>query len=198
MEENFDQNQDPQPKCPIENKNNKNECGGSGCWVKYLVITLAAFFGAFLAVYFVADTELHKYCMQAVTPPAIKVDDLDDILKEQDRMMQDLTKYKPAVNPFFINPVKLQTFQENNDYKIILDLKPFGGTDKNIKVDVKPTSVKISGNSDKNDKNIENRISFSQSFSLPQKVNVKGVTKVKNGDRYVITIPIDEHEPIKR
>lgn len=191
MEENFEQNKEPHACDKIENESDNN-CKHSCCWLKYLVITLVIFFGAFLAVYFVADIELHKYFMQSVNPPVIKVDDLDDILKEQDRMMQDLTKYKPAVNPFFINPVKLQTFQEGDDYKIILDLKPFGGNEKNIKVDVKPTSVKISGKSEKKAKDNEEEVSFSQSFSLPQKVDVKEVTKVRNGDRYIITIPIED------
>lgn len=195
MGENSNQNQEQQPShlCTEGGQYNRS-CKEPVCWLKYLVITLAAFAGAFFAVYFIADIKLHEYFTPHLPPPSVRVEDLDDILREQDRMMQDLMRLTPNLNPFFINPVKLQTFQDNDEYKIILDLKPFGGNENNIKVDVTPTSVKVSGKSQKKDKHNEDEVSFYQSFALPKKADPKGVTKEKNGNRYVITIPIADEK----
>lgn len=190
MDENFEQNQDQTPQ--QETKEEKRDAKEPSGWSKCLLITLAVFLGVFFAVYFVVDNMIHRFFMPPIPPQVIGVDDLDDILREQDRMMQDFAKYKPLVNPFSVNPVKVQTFQKDDEYIIMVDLKPFGGDEKNIKVDVKPNSVKLSGESSKKDKHSENDISFSQSFSLPHKVDVEDVTKEKKGNNYVITIPIED------
>ncbi len=188
MEENFDQNKETQSDVKIvSEKPEKN----NNCWMKYLVVSMAAFFGAFLAVYFAVDMMFHRYLVP-VPPPVIKVQDIDDMVKQQEQMMQDFMKYKPITNPFVQSPVKVQTFQENDKYKIIVDLKPFNGDEKAIKLDVTADTVKITGKSEKTTKGAENEISFMQSFSLPQKIDVDDVKTEKKGSDYVITLPIED------
>ncbi len=186
MEENSEQNKERHVEIVTSKDDKKCEC-----WTKYLFMSLAAFFGAFLAVYFVTDSMMHRYFIP-LPPPSMDNRDVDDFLRQQDRMMRDFVKNRPSMNPFMAGPVKVQTFQDDGVYKIIIDLKPFGGDEKNIKLDVTEYSVKISGKSDKKGKNGEKEISFMQSFSLPHKIDVDDVKTEKKGNDYIIILPIED------
>lgn len=186
MEENFNQNENEE-KSP----HSKLECDGGHCWLKYVVITLAAFFGAFLAVYFVADMTMHRYFMTTM-PTIVHPDDVDELLQKQEEIFQDITKFQPAVNPFMVNPVKIQTYQEGDDYKIVVDLAPFNNNPDNIKLEVKSKKVKLSGESNSNSEDMEKDVSFIQNFSLPKKIDVKEVTKEVKDGKYIITLPIED------
>ena len=107
-------------------------------------------------------------------------------------MMQDFTNYRPFINPFAINPVKVETVQDGDEYKVVVDLKPFNGNEKNIKVDVSPNRVSLSGDSEACCKGSHKEVSFSQTFSLPNRVDVTKVTKKKHGNKFVITLPIED------
>ena len=187
MEDNLEQNKDSKAHVEIVTDNNEKKID----WAKYLILSLAAFFGAFLAVYFVMDSMFHRYFIP-VPPPSMKIHEIDDFLEHQDKMMDDFIKYKPAINPFIASPVKVQTFQEGDEYKVIVDLKPFDGNEKNIKLDVTQNNVKISGKSEKKGKNGEEDVSFMQSFSLPHKVDVNDIKTEKKGSNYIITLPLED------
>ncbi len=191
MEENFDQNKEHESR--VEIVGTKHEKKDSECWIKYLVISLATFFGAFLAVYFVLDNMMDRYVPRMYPPPGIMNDkDMERFIKQQDELMKDMEKLPPIVAPLFNNPVKIQTFQEDDDYKIIIDLKPFNGDEKAITFNATANSIKISGKSDKKMKNGEKDISFMQSFSLPQKIDVNDIKTEKRGNNYIITLPIED------
>ena len=191
MEENF--NQEPKEveyeKVESTTSSEKKDCF---CWLKYLGITLAAFLGAFLAVYFATDVVLHSYFAPQVIPKYVKAADIDDMIKEQEQMMQDFSNFKPFVNPLIMNPVRVETLREGDDYKIVVDLKPFNGNEKNIKVDVNADRVNLSGKSEQDGSKSYKEVSFSQSFSLPHQIDVKDVKKEKHGDKYVIILPIKD------
>ncbi|MDD3237384.1 MAG: Hsp20/alpha crystallin family protein [Candidatus Gastranaerophilales bacterium] len=178
-----------------ENFNNehehKKECHTPTCWLKYLVITLAAFFGAFLAVYFVADNTMHRY-MYPQLPPTMPDRQIQQAINQQERMMRDITDFSMPINPFAQNPVQVESMKDGDAYKIIIDLKPFNNNPNNIKLNINENSVKISGNSDTKKHHREKDISFMQNFSLPQKINVHDVTKEIKHNKYIITLPIED------
>lgn len=193
MEENYE-NKSEQSE---HNSHHHHDCDTPTCWLKYLVISLAAFFGAFLAVYFVADQSVHKYMMppRHPVPPMHKMltdREVQKMLKDQERMFDDIAMFETTMNPFLVNPVKIETYKNKDAYVITIDLKPFGGDADKIKVDVKPTKVRLSGESDETNKGTTKDISFMQNFSLPQKIDVEDVTKEVKGDKYVITLPIED------
>ena len=90
------------------------------------------------------------------------------------------------------NPVKIKPLKDNEGYKICINLKPFDDNEKNIKVDIKPNRVNISGQSGKVDKNNESEFSFAQSFILPETINVSKVKKERKGHKYIIILPFED------
>lgn len=187
MEENYAQNNE-------QNNHgfNNHDHHHSNCWIKYLVISLAAFFGAFLAVYFAVDVAMHKYYRNMPFYGIPARDNTADFVKQQERILDDITRFQQVMNPFMVNPVKIQTYQKDDAYKIVIDLKPFGGEPDKIKTDIKPKRVYLSGESEIKDGDSDRDISFAQNFSLPEKIDVKAVTKQVEGDNYVITLPIKD------
>lgn len=181
--------------------NNHNDCNTSACWLKYLVVSLAAFFGAFLAVYFVADQAVHRYILPAPPhfvplPKELSEKEIRNFIKHQEkmqeRMFDDIQTAESHVNPFVVNPVKIDTFKNKDAYVIMIDLKPFNNDPNKIKVDIKPRKIKLSGESNEVKKGSESDISFLQNFSLPQNIDVEDATKEVKGDKYIITLPIDD------
>lgn len=197
MSEDFNQNEESNEK-NIEAANEPKNTQDND-WIKYLLITLGAFLGAFLAVYFVADMTMHRYFYpsrstmfsQPFSRPCpimmpISIDSDDVEMKEFD----DLNK--SMLGPFSRNKVNIKAKQEDDFYKIIIDLKPFGGNDKNIIVNASPHFVSISGKSDKQDKITKQYLAFSQSFHLPEKISVRDIIKRKDGNKYIIILPISD------
>ena len=161
-------------------------------WKKYLLITFGAFVGAFLAVYVVADMALEKHFFYMTRPAFYDLRDIDELIKDEDDTMKDFMNYHQAPNPFVSEPVKIQTVQEDDFYKIIMDLKAFNGDDKNITIKAKPHSVKIEGKYDSKTKNAQKDVVYVQSFSLPEEIDTAKVTKKKDGNKCIITLPIKE------
>lgn len=184
LSQNEPENKDSELQYQHETKDQK------GC-LKYLLILMAIFLGAFLAVYFVADITVHKY-FYPPKPAFLEMRDIDDMIKEEDMTMKDLLNYQNTPSPFVSAPVKIQTLQEDNFYKIILDLKPFNGNVNNITIKAKPYSIGIVGKYDSKTKNSKKDISFVQNFSLPEKIDVKAIKKQKEGNNYIITLPIED------
>lgn len=198
MEENYDNNEE-QNRTEHDNNHDRNT---STCWVKYLVISLAAFFGAFLAVYFIADQAVNRYMMPPghplfmPMPRMLSEREVQRMIKHQEKMQErmfyDLEKAENVRDPFVVNPVKIDTFKNKNSYIIMIDLKPFNNDPNKVKIDIKPYKIKLSGESDEVKKGTENEVSFMQNFSLPQKIDVDDVKKEVKGNKYIITLPIDD------
>ena len=117
---------------------------------------------------------------------------LDRILREQDRVFNDFNKipigFQAALNEK--SPVEVESFKEENAYKIIIDLKPFDNNINNVDVKVDGRKVTVSGIKYKDRHNREDLYTFSQTFLLPQEVDALDVKKEKVKDKYVITLPI--------
>lgn len=164
-------------------------------WIKYLMIAFGAFLGAFLAVYFVVDVTIHRFFY----PPSPAFFDSRDIDKMIEQQSKDMDKFasvqtfpNPFLNPFAAGPVKVQTFEDDDSYKVVVDLRPFNGDEKNIVVKARPHKVSIEGKYDFKNKHAQKDVSFSQSFSLPEEIEVDKVTKEKKGNSYIITLPFED------
>ena len=97
--------------------------------------------------------------------------------------------FEPKMAPMLVNLVK-----EPNEYKIVVDLKPLGGDEKNINVKYDNKLITVSGEMEKTTKHEEKIMNFSQSYYLDEDVNIDKMTKEKKGNNYIITIPFEEAE----
>lgn len=174
-----------------ETKNcNCNEHHHTIHWVKFALMLLALFLACYLAVYYVTDQIRHAYYL-----PASPMEDIDRIINEQDKMFEREMGVLPMHNHALMHvksPIETFKDDKNNEYKMIINLKPFNNNPKNINLDVQDNRISVSGIGEKSSKNKDKIYSFSQSFVLPEKIDVEKVNKEISGHKYIITLPIDD------
>ena len=104
--------------------------------------------------------------------------------KFEDKMMEN--PFEPRMQPMLVNLVK-----ENDEYKVIVNLRPLGGDDKSIKVNLENNVISVYGDMEKKEHKGEEIMSFAQSYYLDENLIPDKMTKEKKGDKYIITIPFN-------
>ena len=157
-------------------------------WLKTLALILATLIGAFLAFYFVADITLSR-----LTDPAYQMRKIEKFMQKEQKRMDKLEKnffdrpFEPKMAPMLVNLVK-----ENDEYKLIVDLKPLDNDDKGIDMKIKDNIVTISGEIERKEHQKEEIMNFSQSYYLDEKIKTDNVTREKKGNKLIITIPFED------
>lgn len=213
MEENNTSNE-------LKSEVRKPICFENHCWKKCLAMVLASFLGGFLAFYFVTDQIMHRHQMQMqmlIPPPhhfeKRMFDDIERMHHKQkhdiDKMFEDdLKAFKEAfkINKnferkmlsdfgmpmFMLDTVKIKTEFNDNVYNVIVCLKPFQGDESKINYNVKGRKLTVFGKSQIKEKDYENDISFSQDFILPENADISKVSKTKDGNKLIISVPMKE------
>lgn len=157
-------------------------------WLKIVSIILVSFIAAFLAFYCALEVMIHRMADPMYNARRIEkmmVQQERNFKRMEDKMMEN--PFEPKMRPMLVNLV-----EEGNEYKIIVDLKPLRGNDKNINVKVDDGVVTVSGESDRKTLGGEKILNFSQAYMLDKKLDTDKMTKEKKGDKYIITIPFSE------
>ncbi len=189
-----------------ENNNNerKNICFENHCWKKCLAMIIAAFIGGFLAFYFVADQMMYRYNHYYFNPKKFEKRLFDDMersykhdLKSFEKIMKKYNMPKMKTNdlnmPFFMmDSVKIKTELEDNNFEIIIDLKPFQYDENKVNYNIKGRKLTVFGQSMVKDSDMEQDISFSQDFILPINADIENIQKIKDGKKLIIQIPLKE------
>ena len=77
-------------------------------------------------------------------------------------------------------------------YKIIIDLRPFDNDEKNVEVKTDGNTVIINAAGEKNTRSKQEIVKYSQAFAFGENVDTSEITKVREGDKYIITIPLND------
>ena len=195
----------------------KHVCFENHCWKKCLAMVLASFLGGFLAFYFVADQVMYRQQMKMHhRPHHFEKRMFDDIERIHHRQKHDIDKifeddmkaFKEAfkINKnferkmladygmpmFMMDTVKIRTEFNDNVYNVIVCLKPFQGDESKINYNVKGRKLTVFGKSQIKEKDYENDVSFSQDFILPENADISKVSKTKDGNKLIISIPMKE------
>lgn len=173
----------------IENENREYRNGHRGeHWLKTFAIIMAVFIGSFLAFYFIADMRMAR-----LMSPEYQMRKMEKLIKQEQRDIRRMEEgfgenpFVPKMAPMLVNLVK-----EPGEYKVIVDLKPIGGSEKNINVKLSDNVITVSGEIEKQARQREEIIDFSQSYYLDEKINADKMTKERKGNKYIITIPYQE------
>ena len=151
-------------------------------------VVLATFIGAFLAFYCVMDITFNR-----MFDPNYQFKKMEKMIQHHEReifKMEDKffeNPFEPKLAPMLVNLVK-----EEDEYKIIVDLKQINDDEKNINVKIDNNVVTVSGAVDKSKYNKEEILDFTQSFHLSEKPLPDKMTKERRGSKYIITIPFEE------
>lgn len=159
---------------------------------KYLGLFLATLIGAFLAVYFVTDIAVNR-----LMDPFVAMHKMDREFRKMDRDMDFVKEVPPHhmkghLGNKMMRPNTVNFFRTPDEYKFIIDLKPFNGNPDNIKITTDQSNITLSGEATVDKKHSETFTSFSQTYSLDDDVNFNKMTKKKVHDKYVITIPLED------
>ena len=79
-----------------------------------------------------------------------------------------------------------------DDYKIIIDLKPFDNNEKNVEISTSGNILSINAAGEKNTKNKTEVLKYNQNFTFGDDVDLNNISKVREGNKYIITVPIEE------
>lgn len=170
--------------CEHEHETKKNQ------WMKYLGLVGATLLGSFLAFYFVADMTIKH-----LTDPAYQFRKFDRMMEHHARDMEKMDRKmmrEMGVPHFNKNKSMVVVERDDDDYKIIVDLRAFDNNEKNVNFDLKNNMATVSASIEKEKRHEDSIIEFSQTFYLSGNLDTKNIKKEKERNKYVITIPLKE------
>lgn len=156
-----------------------------GGWLRVLGIIVVTFLVAFLAFFAALEFSLHR-----MMDPVYHAKRIEKMMRQEQRKLENFedkmmeNPFEPKMQPMLVNLVK-----ENDEYKVIVDLRPLGGDDKNIKVNLENNVISVYGDMEKKEHRGEEIMSFAQSYYLDENLIPDKMTKEKKGDKYIVTIP---------
>lgn len=157
-------------------------------WMKFLGVILATFIGAFLAFYLVMHIMVNR-----MMSPEYQMKRMEKMVQQEQRNFQRAEEkygenpFEPRMAPMLVNLVK-----ESDEYKVIVDLKPIGGDEKNVNVKLDNNIITVSGEVERNEHHRESIMHFSQSYYLDEKLKSDKISKERKGNKYIITIPYED------
>ena len=200
----MEENDNKETNNEINNSEEKHQCFAkeSNCWKKCVVLVLAAMLGGFFATYFVAD-QIHdkKSAINYHKAEQMMLQDYERMQKRELQEFEKLFRHFPthrfhedtfSVPDFMMNPIKVKTDFEDNAYRVIISLKPFQEDESKVTYNVRGHKLTVFGKSHIDEKNHKEDISFSQDFILPDNADIAKISKVKDGDSLVISVPVKE------
>ena len=203
----MEENNNIQDQNIVQSEHNKHICFENHCWKKCLAMVVASFLGGFLAIYFVADQTFQRRSYHHFGSRNFEqriFDDMERMYKQDMKAFDEMfkmprhhKKHKIRHNdfgmPFFMtDTVKIKTEFDDNKFNVFVCLKPFNGDENKINYVAQGRKLTVFGKSEVKDKDFVQDIEFSQDFILPENADTSKISKIKDGDKLVISIPIKE------
>ena len=156
--------------------------------VKFVLIGLLVFLGAFLAFYVVADWHFKR-----MLDPMIQMQNMNRAMMRQERQMDKFVQKEFQKGQRMVQNTApfIHVDRADDNYKIIIDLKPFDNDEKNIEVKANGNTITINGAGEKNSHHGQEITHYSQTFAFEERINAQDITKVRQGNNYIITIPFE-------
>ena len=90
------------------------------------------------------------------------------------------------------NAIQFVHVEKGKDaYRIIIDLRPFDNNERNVEVRTEGNTLIVSAAGERNSHSKEEIIKYSQAFDFTEDIDASGITKVREGNKYIITVPFD-------
>ena len=85
--------------------------------------------------------------------------------------------------------IKVEKTPQN--YRIVVDLRPFDNDEKNVEVNTNGNSLMVTAVGEYNKHGHNEIVRISQSFSFDDDTDLSKITKIREGNDYVIVVPLD-------
>lgn len=156
--------------------------------LKHVLTGLLVFLGAFAAFYVVADWHFKR-----MFDPMIQMRKMDRAMMQQERRFDRMAR-KELQHQFMMDKATAQFVhveKMDDAYKIIIDLRPFENDEKNVELKTQGNTVIINAAAEKNKHHKNEIIKYSQAFAFGEDIDADNITKVREGNNYIITVPFD-------
>ena len=159
---------------------------GHPVW-KHILTGLLTFLGAFAAFYVVKDWHYKR-----MLDPVVQMKKMDRMMHREAHQMQKMADRDFAKGRMLEHKAgQIVHIEKGEDaYKIIINLKPFDNNEKNVEVTAENNTLTINAAGETKKHNKNSIIRFTQSFIFPEEANLSEMSKFKEGDRYIIVVPI--------
>ena len=167
--------------------------------LRYILTGLLIFLGAFAAFYVVSDWHFKR-----MLDPAFQMRRMDRAVMQRERNFDKMERKALKQQEWLDKKAfKMQRNLERNAaqfihvekaddaYKIIIDLKPFDNDEKNVEIRPDGNTLTIKAAGERNVRNKKAIIRYSQTFAFGEDIDSANITKVREGDNYIITVPFD-------
>ena len=177
-----------------ENIDIKEEYTEKTCFCKrhpfmaFMFVSFMVFLGSFLAFYVVADWHFKR-----MFDPAVQMRQMDRMIQNDARRMDKFIQTQgrqirrmEQKSENFINITR-----EPDKYKITVDLRPFDNNENNVEVTAKDNILTINAAGASNKRGHEKILKISQNYMFDDDVNLKDITKTREGNELIIYVPSD-------
>lgn len=175
----------------MENQENI-KCSKKEKCLKFFFIFVGTIIGAFLAFYFAVDMTF-----KIMLSPEYHMRRADKMIEQMDKQfardMRRMDKDIMVIGKEMPNPVTIS--EEDGGYKVVIALKPFGNTAKNIEINVENGNLlKINAQRDVKKGDKEKMMSMQQAFLLENKVDFNKMTKDEEKGKMIINLPYEDKD----
>ena len=167
--------------------------------LRYTLIGLLVFLGAFMAFYIVSDWHFKR-----MMDPAIYMRGIDRAIMKKERGIErferraleqqewiDKKAYQMQHKMMQHAAQFIHVEKVDDAYKIMIDLKPFDNNEKNVEVKTDGNTIIITAAGENTSRHRQEIVKYSQTFAFGETIDKANITKVREGDKYIITIPFD-------
>ena len=172
-----------------------HECMCKHPVLKYILIGLLIFLGSFCASYVLNDWH-YKKMASATDFKSIEREMMRqerDMLRQRDNFERNFNK--SMERNFKRNMIQTPNFMQvekmKDAYRINIDLTPFDNNEKNVEVKVEGNAVVINAAGEKTSKHNQEIVRYSQTIGFGEDIKAKEITKIREGNYYIITGPFD-------
>lgn len=156
--------------------------------LKHALIGILVFLGAFAAFYVVTDWHFKR-----MLDPAVQMRKMEKMMMQDQRKMDNLIRHE-AMKDFRFEK-KAENFirvEKNPDnYKIIIDLRPFDNDEKNVEVAANGNVLTVTAAGESKKHGHEMITKVSQNFMFDDDVDLSKINKIREGSNYIIFVPIE-------
>lgn len=154
--------------------------------LKHVCIGVLVFLGAFSAFYVVADWHFKR-----MLDPMIQMRRMDKAFQRQERQIDRMAQKEFHKVPKMDTASFIKVDKDKDAYRIVIDLRPFDNDEKNVEISTNGNTVLINATGTKNSHKGREIMRYSQAFDFGENINSQNITRVRQGNEYIITIPLD-------
>lgn len=177
------------------NYENKHEHSHEHCFlcghpvVKHILIGILVFLGAFAAFYVVTDWHYKR-----MFDPVVQMRKMDRMMLKEAHQAERMAHREMLKGDWLEHKAGEIVHIEKTDdvYKIIINLRPFDNDEKNVEVTTEGNKLTVNAAGETKKRNKNAIIRFTQSFIFPEEAKLSEMSKFKDGDKYIIVVPLEE------